>query len=81
VGRRDPRKLLPLGLASVGWAAVDFGRRIFLKEHIVEQEPILFIPDTGGGAEDSCQVFFYGDYHFCGGAPGGWIQCCLGELH
>jgi hypothetical protein len=47
----------------------------------VEQEPILFIPDTGGGAEEACQVFFYGDYHYCGGAPGGWIQCCLGELN
>jgi len=47
----------------------------------VEQDPILFIPDTGGSPEDACQTLFYGDYHYCGGSPGGWIECCLGELN
>jgi hypothetical protein len=26
-------------------------------------------------------VFFYGDYHYCGDAPGGYILCCPGQLH
>ena len=45
-----------------------------------EQEPVMVAANTGVSPEDSCQVFFYGDYHYCGDVAGGYVLCCPGEL-
>jgi len=29
---------------------------------------------------DACQVFFAGDYHYCGDAGGGYVLCCPGSF-
>jgi hypothetical protein len=46
-----------------------------------EQEPVIMMPESGGSAEDACGVFFYGDYHYCGDAGGGYVLCCVGGLN
>jgi len=45
-----------------------------------EIEPVVIVADPSGNPEEACQVFFYGDYHYCGDAGAGLVQCCLGEL-
>lgn len=44
-----------------------------------ELEPIVVVPDTGN-TDQACEVFFYGDYHFCGYTSEGLVQCCLGGV-
>ena len=47
-----------------------------------EPGPLLIAAVAGTSPEQSCEVFFYGDYHYCGDAGGGYVLCCLGgELH
>ena len=46
-----------------------------------ELDPIVVIPESGGNTDQACQVFFYGDYHFCGYTGDGLVQCCLGGLN
>ena len=46
---------------------------------LCEQEPVVVTPNLNTSPEQACQVFFYGDYHYCGDAGGGYVLCCLGE--
>ena len=41
-----------------------------------ELEPVIIPADSAGQNDQACQVFFWGDYHYCGDAGGGYIQCC-----
>jgi len=43
-----------------------------------EQEPVMVVADGNTSPEDACQVFFCGDYHYCGHAGRGYVLCCLG---
>ena len=43
-----------------------------------ELDPIVIVPDPNGNSDQACDVFFYGDYHYCGDAGAGFVQCCLG---
>ncbi len=45
-----------------------------------EPEPVIIAANTGVSPEEACQVFFYGDYHYCGDIAGGYIMCCPGEV-
>jgi hypothetical protein len=45
-----------------------------------EPEAVIVAPNTGVGPEEACQVFFYGDYHYCGDTAEGYVLCCPGEL-
>lgn len=45
-----------------------------------ELEPIIIVPDYNGNTDQTCQIFFYGDYHYCGDAGAGLVQCCLGAV-
>ena len=44
-----------------------------------EQDPIIVVADSNSRPEEACQVFFYGDYHYCGDAGQGFVLCCPGE--
>jgi len=46
---------------------------------IYEPSPIVVVADPNRNPEEACQVFFYGDYHYCGDAGQGYVLCCLGE--
>jgi hypothetical protein len=47
-----------------------------------ELEPVIVVAVTSASPpEEACHVFFYGDYQYCGDAGGGYVLCCLGELH
>ena len=46
-----------------------------------ELEAVVGMPIHNGTPEEACQVFFYGDYHYCGEAGVGFVQCCLGGLN
>lgn len=41
-----------------------------------QQEPVVVM--SGSNGENACQVFFYGDYHYCGDAGFGYVWCCPG---
>jgi hypothetical protein len=43
-----------------------------------EQDSIIVAGSTAN-AEEACQVFFVGDYHYCGDAGGGYVLCCPGS--
>ncbi|HEY2844650.1 MAG TPA: hypothetical protein VGJ09_13410 [Bryobacteraceae bacterium] len=44
----------------------------------IQPAPIVVAVDLNSTPEQACQVFFYGDYHYCGDAGGGYVQCCPG---
>ncbi len=44
----------------------------------VDQDPAVVISGPSGNAEEACQVFFQGDYHYCGDAGFGFVLCCPG---
>ena len=46
---------------------------------LCEQETVLVAADPNASPEEACQVFFYGDYHYCGDAGRGFVLCCPGE--
>ena len=46
-----------------------------------ELEPVIVVEGAASNAEQACQVMFYGDYHYCGEAGMGFVQCCLGGLN
>lgn len=43
-----------------------------------ELEPVEVVADSNGNPEQACEVFLYGDYHYCGDAGQGYVLCCLG---
>jgi hypothetical protein len=43
-----------------------------------EQEPVIVMVDSNASPEEACQVFFWGDYHYCGEAGFGYVLCCPG---
>ena len=45
-----------------------------------EQDSVIVIAGSAGSPEDACQVFFAGDYHYCGDAGGGYVLCCPGSM-
>ena len=45
---------------------------------LYEPEPIVVVPNSNASPEEACQVFFNGDYHYCGDAGGSYVYCCLG---
>ena len=65
-------------------AAAVTGRRISIEGNVIvfdELEPVIVVADANASPEEACQVFFYGDYRYCGDAGGGSVLCCLGEPH
>ena len=38
---------------------------------------VVIVPATGDPAQD-CATFFWGDYHPCGDAGPGFVECCPG---
>ena len=44
------------------------------------QDSVIVIAGSAGSPEDACQVFFAGDYHYCGDAGGGYVLCCPGSM-
>lgn len=46
---------------------------------IYEPSPIVVAADPNRNPEEACQVFFYGDYHYCGDAGQGYVLCCPGK--
>jgi hypothetical protein len=46
---------------------------------IYEPSPIVVVADPNRNPEEACQVFLYGDYHYCGDAGQGYVLCCPGE--
>jgi len=46
----------------------------------MELEPIIVVPNPNGNPAEACQVLFYGDYHNCGDAGPGLVQCCIGDF-
>ena len=44
-----------------------------------EQDLIIVIAGSAN-SEEACQVFFVGDYHYCGDAGGGYVLCCPGSM-
>ncbi|MCU1336191.1 MAG: hypothetical protein JWO19_1772 [Bryobacterales bacterium] len=45
---------------------------------LCEQEPVIVVADSNASLEQACQVFFNGDYHYCGEAGFGYVLCCPG---
>jgi hypothetical protein len=45
---------------------------------LFEQEPLIVMIDPNASPEQACQVFFQGDYHYCGDAGPGLVLCCPG---
>ena len=43
-----------------------------------DQDPVIVISGSNGNPEEACQVFFYGEYHYCGDAGAGYVLCCPG---
>ena len=41
-----------------------------------EQDSVIVIAGSAMNSEDACQVFFAGDYHYCGDAGSGYVLCC-----
>jgi len=44
-----------------------------------EQDSIIVIAGSATNSEEACQIFFVGDYHYCGDAGGGSVLCCPGS--
>jgi len=44
------------------------------------QDPVVVVADLNGNPEQACQVLFCGDYHYCGDAGIGQVQCCPGDI-
>ena len=42
----------------------------------LEQDAVIVISGPNGNPEEACQVFFYGEYHYCGDAGFGYVRCC-----
>jgi hypothetical protein len=62
-------------------AALFFGFLVRREERLMElcqQEPVIVVADSNASPEEACQVFFDGDYHYCGDAGRGYVLCCLG---
>lgn len=47
----------------------------------LELEPIIVATNLNASPEEACQVFFYGDYHYCGDAGTGLVLCCPGGVN
>ncbi|HSP67732.1 MAG TPA: hypothetical protein VLN48_08390 [Bryobacteraceae bacterium] len=45
---------------------------------VYEPQPMVVMADSNASPEQACQVFFWGDYHYCGDADAGYVLCCPG---
>jgi hypothetical protein len=45
-----------------------------------ELDPVVVVGDLNGSPAEACEVFFRGDYHYCGDAGPGLVLCCMGGV-
>jgi hypothetical protein len=43
-----------------------------------EQEPVIIMVESNTSPDQACEVFFQGNYHYCGDAGPGLVLCCPG---